>query len=121
MTQDIFALAKALGGLGDDTDEVLLRLCQAAEAGLTGRLKDGVTAEECEDAFLCASAWLALAGICAGRSTGETEAFTAGSLTIRQGAAGSQAKRADALRRQAELLMAPYTQCSGFCFMGAQG
>ena len=42
-------------------------LCQAAETELAGRLRPGLTPEDCESAFVPAAAWMVLAWLQAGR------------------------------------------------------
>ena len=51
MTGRIQALVRTLGG-GTDQEELLVMLCQAAETELAGRLRPGLTPEDCESAFV---------------------------------------------------------------------
>ena len=61
MLEEIYALALTfLGGAGEDT--ALRAACKAAEAELGAKLKPGISPEDCSDSFVCAAAWLALAG-----------------------------------------------------------
>ena len=60
MTEEIFALARALSGAGEE-EEGLRKLCTQAEQELAARLKEGVTAGDCAEAFALAAAWTALA------------------------------------------------------------
>ena len=76
-------------------------LCQAAETELAGRLRPGLTPEDCESAFVPE------AGVAS---------FTAGDLTIRRTGQG-----AAELTAQAERLMAPYLVDGGFSFQGVAG
>ena len=84
-------------------------LCQAAETELAGRLRPGLTPEDCESAFVPAAAWMVLAWLQAG------EAGVA-SFTIRRTGQG-----AAELTAQAERLMAPYLVDGGFSFQGVAG
>ena len=59
-------------------------LCSAAIAELGARLSDGVTADDCHDAFLCAGAYLVWADFIAAGTPGS---FTAGDVTVRNDAA----------------------------------
>lgn len=61
-------------------------LCQAAETELAGRLRPGLTPEDCESAFVPAAAWMVLAWLQAGEAG--VASFTAGNLTIHQDRAG---------------------------------
>lgn len=81
MTEEIMALARTLGGLDESADSRLLPLCQAAEAELSGRLRQGVTEEDCGGAFPLACAWAALADLSMGQDADGVTGFTAGSLS----------------------------------------
>ena len=118
MNEKILTLALALGEVDSAQTELLERLCLAAERELTGRLKDGVTAEDCEPAFVAAAAWLALAGLQSGQATDGVESFTAGELTVRLDSEGQQSQR---LRQQAEQIMIPYLKDGHFAFLGVRG
>ncbi|MCI2106213.1 MAG: hypothetical protein LKK00_05770 [Intestinimonas sp.] len=120
MTEEIMALARSLGGLGEEEDSRLLPLCQAAEAELTGRLREGIAPEDCAQAFSLAAAWLALADRSAGQETDGVTGFTAGSFTVRR--EGGEARQAvETLRRRAEAILAPWLKDGGFAFQGVVG
>lgn len=111
--------AKVLGDAGEEELPLLEVLCETAEAELRGRLKAGVSAEDCGGAFPAAAAWMALAGLYGGRGGGEPTSWTAGAVSVSGGvSAGEQART---LREQAERLMAPYLRDDGFCFRGVRG
>jgi len=95
-------------------------LCTAAEAELSAQLRDGVTAESCGNIFIFAAALIAAAEMMLLRSVNQVEQFTAGEVSIRSGQ-GKAAEFAAALRQQAKALMAPFSDDSGFVFMGVQG
>ena len=119
MTQRILELAAKLGQIGEDEQAAAQVLCAAAQQELTGRLRPGADPErDCPDAFCMACGWLVLAGLAVGREAGEAQSFTAGDVTIRRGEAGTQAQ---ALRQQAERLMAPWLRDDGFLFCGVDG
>ena len=83
---------------------------------LAGRLRPEVRSEDCEDAFILACAWLALAGLAAGETGGGR--FTAGEVTIQE---WDGAARAAALRLQAETVLGPWLADRGFAFQGVPG
>ena len=85
-------------------------------AAIGGRLRPEVRSEDCEDAFILACAWLALAGLAAGETGGGR--FTAGEVTIQE---GDGAARAAALRLQAETVLGPWLADRGFAFQGVPG
>jgi hypothetical protein len=116
MQEKILTLAKALSGAGEDEAETLTLLCAASEQEWTMRLRDGVTAEKCQEAFLCAAALSAAAGLIAGR--GGAVQFTAGDVSVTEAENGQTAQT---LRDEAERLMAPYVTAANFCFRGVRG
>ncbi len=124
MTQRIFALASLLCAASEQEQDALMLLCEAAEHELMRRLRDGVTAEECEEAFVCAGAWIAASGVLTSRacaSSGEVKSFRAGEVSVELSAEERSGSAAVSLRREAERLMRPYIKDSGFGFFGVQG
>lgn len=110
--EQVYAQAAALAGQQEQRQEELLRLlCSAAVTALEARLREGVSVDSCKADFVAAAALEALASL--GEAGGELREFRAGDLTVKQG--GGSAARC--LRRQAELMMAPYLR-DGFIFMG---
>ena len=109
-------MVRSLGTIDQGQEQALEALCQAAEAELTGRLREGVKPEDCGPAFVLGCAWLALAGLAAG--TASVERFTAGDVTVQ---ARDGAARAAALRLQAETVLGPYLRERGFVFQGVDG
>lgn len=109
---EIAALAAELTGKTAG-DTALLALCRAAEGELQGRLRRGVTAEDCADCFVCAAALLAAAGcgLAGGAGLG---AFRVGEVSVTPERAG-----AAALRAQALALMQPFLE-TGFSFLGVE-
>lgn len=78
--------------------------------------------EDCEGAFICASAWLAAAALTDARLGGaeELSSLRAGDVTI-EVRGGANSERAAALRRSARQLMVPYTEGGGFFFCAVKG
>ena len=113
MTEKVLKLLTAMGA-DTSQEELLTPLCQAVQDSLARRLRPGVTAEDCESAFVTAAAWLVRAGLEAG--TDGVTSFSAGDLTVHTGGDG-----AGAMRRQAERLMAPYVVDGGFFVQGVRG
>ena len=113
-------MARSLGHMDGGQEEALEALCRAAQAELAGRLRPEVRPEDCEDAFILACAWLALAGL-AGTEAGRTPLrFTAGEVSIQE-KGGDASQRAQALRLQAETVLAPYLKDRGFVCQGVEG
>lgn len=116
----ILEYAKLMGQVGEGQEALLEDLCQAAEAELAGKLREGLAPEDCAGAFPAAAAWLALAGLCAGQgAVGEPPSWSAGAVSV-SGAAPA-GERAGTLRKQAFELMAPYLRDEGFFFRGVRG
>ena len=116
MTEKIVAMAKALGA-GEEQEELLSVLCQAAQRELEGRLRPELTPEDCESAFVPAAAWMALAWLNTGTGGEGITSFTAGDVTIRR----EGGRESAALLDQAQRLMAPYLRDGGFAFLGVRG
>lgn len=110
-------MAQKLGRVGEEELETLEALCQAAELEVAGRLREGLVPEECGPAYVLGCAWLALAGTDAGRTPLR---FTAGEVSIQE-EGGDAPQRAQALRMQAETVLAPYLKDRGFVFQGVEG
>lgn len=120
MDQEILEFARTVGQAEAGEEETLSRLCLAAERELEGRLRPGVTAQDCRGSFVIAAAWIALAGLCVSRQeAGEITDWSAGDVSVRRKRdAGEQAA---VYRAQAERLMAPYCTDGGFSFRGVRG
>ena len=111
MTDQVFAQALLLAGdLDARQQEVLHSLCASCVRSLEAQLKEGITAEDCEECFVAAAGFHALAAL-EHFGTG-VEEFKAGDLTVKTGS-GS---RRD-LARQAMILMRPYLR-DPFLFVG---
>lgn len=119
MQEKILALALAVSGAGEEQRPLLEMLCGAAETTWRGRLRDGVTVEDCLDSFCCAAALTAAANLAAGQGGG-VSSFTAGAVSVKGCGGAENAARVNALRETAERLMEPYATAGGFCFKGVR-
>lgn len=118
MQQEILAIAAELSHAGQSEQGVLEKLCAAACAEVTGRLRTGVCAEDCAGAFTCACAWLAAGRLLASRGgREEISSLRAGDFSV---TARGQSESGERLCRRAWELMAPYISGSGFCFRGVR-
>lgn len=120
MSEEILALCRAMGA---GQEELLLPLTLAVEKQLAGRLKEGVSPEDCGTAFPLAAAMLVMDRLSAatgGGGAGEITSFTAGDLTVRKetGRSGGASK---SLSAQAEGLLSPWLKDAGFVFQGVEG
>lgn len=113
-------MAQTLGHVEDSQGPALEALCRIAAEEMTGRLREGVTPEDCGPAFVLGCAWVALAGLAGGQYGGGTQ-FTAGSVTIREADCGQNRERSAALRLQGETVLGPYLKDWGFLFRGVEG
>ena len=113
LTDQIYAQALVMvGPLAEEQDALLRVLCRVANTTLAGRLRSGVTPEDCRADFIAAGSLFALAAM--SESDGSPERFSAGELTIQK---GSSCAAARCLRSQAELLLMPYVR-DCFAFLG---
>lgn len=120
MHETTLKLAAAISQAADGEMPLLEALCSAAVEDLTGRLREEWTPERCGNAFPCAAAMLAAAGMLTCRANGGVEQFTAGEVSLRL--SGNEAcETAAMLRRHAAALMAPYWRDDGFAFAGVRG
>ena len=114
-TEEIYENALLING---GESEQLLTFCQAAEREFTTRLRAGITPEMCSETLITASAMLAVSMLnCVKSGTDDVIAYKAGDVEVRRGENG---KSVGELRRQAEMLMYPYIDDGGFCFMGVE-
>ena len=111
----IMELARTLGQVAPDEQELLSTLCAAAQRELNGRMREGVRPEECPETFALAGAWLALAGLELSRGAGQPESLSAGDVTVHSGGAGDKAKQ---LREQAERILSGWIRDDHFLFYG---
>ena len=122
MREEITAIASELSHATQAEENVLDKLCTAACAEIEGKLREGISKEDCEGAFTCAAAWLAAAALVSARAGGEdVSSLRAGDLSVTKRGAAECAQQYERLRYQAWELMAPYVKDSGFCFRGVRG
>ena len=121
LQETVLTLARELSGAGEAEEALLELLCQAAEQRWNMRLRPGVTAEDCGEAFSCAVAFTAAADLAAARGGDGVSGFTAGSVSVRIRSAAESCALAESLRRTAERLMAPFAAPEDFCFRGVRG
>ena len=121
MLEQISLLATAIALPTEAERPLLEALCSAAIDAITRRLRPGVTAEDCGEAFLCAAAMTAAAGLMSCRSSGDVEQFSAGDVSLRVGGGGDSCKAASAMRRHAAGMMEPYWADDDFAFAEVKG
>ena len=73
MDEEILETAKSICACGAEDEALLKRLCAASAQALERELREGVAPEDCEGAFICASAWLAAAALTDARLGGAEE------------------------------------------------
>ena len=116
MTEQVLELSLALGAAGQD--ETMLRtLCQNACDMLDRRLRDGLTAEDCGEAYPLAAAWIALDWLRSGQGLDGVTYLSAGDMTVRRERGGE----VGSLSRRALELMRPFLRDDGFVFQGVKG
>ena len=118
MTEQVMELVQALGGAGQD-EEMLRTLCATACRTLDRRLRDGLTAEDCDGAYPLAVAWFVMVWLRGSRGLEGITSLTAGDISVRREAGGGDGN--DTLTRKALELMAPYLKSGGFVFRGVRG
>lgn len=121
MQERILALAIGIVGASENEQQLLEALCIAAETAWVARLREGIAAEDCGEAFCCAVAFTAAADYIIGRSGNGVASFTAGEISIKGKDGSDGTIQAAALRQTAERLMTPYTEEKAFCFRGVRG
>ncbi len=121
MKEDIFVTAQSICAPAAQEQSLLRLLCESSEKELEGKLRRGVSKDDCAAAFTCAAAWLAAAGLENIRCAGEDIAsLRAGDMSVTAATAGERSERAQLLRRQARRLMEPYSEDT-FFFCGVEG
>lgn len=119
MREEILTLARIVSGAGEAEEALLESLCQAARLRWEGRLRQGLTPEDCGRAFACAAAFTAAADLAAGGDG--VASFSAGDISVRLEGGGERAGRAESLRQAAERLMEPFVRAEGLWAQGVEG
>ena len=117
MTEQVMELVQALGGAGQD-EETLRTLCATACRTLDWRLRDGVSAGDCEGAYPLAAAWLVMDWLRGSRGLEGITSLSAGDISVRREVAGGDDS---GLARRAMELMRPFLKDEGFVFQGVSG
>ena len=99
MEQTIQKLAETVSGAGEDEAALLEALCGAAIRRWRGRLREGLTAEDCGTAFHCAAAFTAAADLLSGGGD-SAASFTAGQVSVKARTAADSAARSSRLARE---------------------
>ena len=115
LTEQIYAHALMMIRDCEADQEALLRvLCRAAEVSLRGKLRDGITPEDCRADFIAAASLYAVAALSQTDDAAQMEQISMGDLTLRRGGCDAASS---CLRYQAELMMLPYLK-DRFAFLG---
>ena len=121
MDEEILETAKSICACGAEDEALLKRLCAASAQALERELREGVAPEDCEGAFICASAWLAAAALTDAKARRGGRSCPPRGRRDDRGQGRRNSERAAALRRSARQLMAPYTEGGGFFFCAVKG
>ena len=115
MEQTVLTLALELGGYSQSEASGLALACRLAIQELTGLLKNGVQAADCEEVFAAAAAKMALSDWLSMRGATCPRKFTAGDLSVEEAGSDPGLLRLQALRQ-----MSPYLKNPVFCFRGVR-
>lgn len=117
MTEQVLELVRALGSGGGQDEDALRMLCVSACRTLDQRLRDGLSAEDCQGAYPLAAAWLVMDWLRGCQAMDGVTALSAGDISVRrEGGADS-----GTLSKRAFALMAPWLRDDGFVFRGVKG
>ncbi len=119
MEEKILTMAGLAAGAGEEERPLLEMLCTAETDRWRQRLQADHTPESCGAAFWCAAALCAAADLAQSRGCDGVESFAAGEVSVR--GTGANSASADALRRTAERLMAPYVREESVVFRRVRG
>ena len=113
LTQQVYSQAVLVSGIDAAEQEMLLTvLCQSAVSGLTAKLRDGITPDDCKADFVAAASLYALAALAETDPLQRVDRVQIGDVTLKRG--GATAASA-CLRHQADMMMAPFLK-DNFCF-----
>lgn len=115
LTEQVYANAVLLSGVDADEQALLLEvLCQSAVSDLTQQLAEGITPDNCKADFIAAASLYALAALQEADPMARVREIKVGEMTVKQ-SANASSSGSGALRRQADVLMSPFTK-DRFCF-----
>ena len=124
LTEEILEKAEVLVGRELDEKETALlqEMCAAAARELEQRLRQGVSPQDIQSAFVSAAGVLALSLYIQVGSAGEEETnLKLGDVSVQRRGAGTARTSANTLRKQAEAMLAAYLEDQGFSFRGVRG
>ena len=106
LIEQTYAQAALLSDVrGENQEQMLQILCQAAVKQLTARLRPGLTPEDCKADFVAAARLYALAALSEIDDVSQLQRMQLGDVTLQRSGDNAAAK---CLRNQAELMMGPY-------------
>ena len=115
LTEQIYAQALLLTQDAQEKQLPMLEiLCRTAENSLRGKLRDGISPEDCMPDFVASASLYALAALSELDEDMQMDQIRLGDVTLRRGSTNAAAC---CLRYQADQMMAPYVK-DGFAFMG---
>lgn len=115
LTEQIYAQALLLTQDATEKQLPMLEiLCRTAENSLRGKLRDGISPEDCMPDFVASASLYALAALSELDEDMQMDQIRLGDVTLRRGSTNAAAC---CLRYQADQMMAPYVKDS-FAFMG---
>ncbi len=115
LTEQVFAQAVLLSGVEEERQSKMLEVfCQSAVINLTLRLREGLTPDDCKADFVAAGALYALAALSETDEVASIERIQLADVTL---VPGNTTAASRCLRRQADMMMAPYCVDS-FSFRG---
>ena len=114
LTDQIYAQARILAGPLECRQEALLRMvCLAAERSLQRKMRPGLSPTDCKGDFIAAASLYALAAFTETDGAMDPEVLRVADVTVQKAGASPAT---NCLRRQAELMIAPYLTCGSFSF-----
>ncbi len=115
LTEQVYAQAVLLANIHDSKQEqLLLLLCRAVVNGLTAKLREGISVNDCKADFVAAGALYALAALSETDPVAGLQRVQLGDVTLVPGGTSAASR---CLRSQANLMMSSYFADS-FSFQG---
>ena len=115
LVEQTFTQAVLLSGVEEAQQEQMLKMfCRSAVCHLTTQLRDGLTPADCKADFIAAGALYALAALSEANGAQSLERMQLGDVTLVPGDTSAACR---CLRKQAEMMMAPYC-VDRFAFRG---